>query len=118
MRLGALLFFSSSYFSLINKDDVICSVLQTLLWMGMINTGVMMVMTNCFSQALESYGQFLGTASSLYGFMYYVIAAGFTILMGHMHDGTLIQLPLFILIIAISMMLVFYIAINKKQISG
>ncbi|WP_341748896.1 multidrug effflux MFS transporter [Candidatus Tisiphia endosymbiont of Sialis lutaria] len=118
MCLGALLFFSSSYFSLINKDDVICSVLQTLLWMGMINTGAMMVMTNCFSQALESYGQFLGTASSLYGFMYYVIAAGFTILMGHMHDGTLIQLPLFILIIAISMMLVFYIAINKKQISG
>ncbi|MCC8483556.1 MAG: multidrug effflux MFS transporter [Rickettsia endosymbiont of Labidopullus appendiculatus] len=116
MCLGSLLFFLSNYFNLINKDDVTCSVFQTLLWMGMINTGAMMVIPNCISQALENYGQFAGTAASLFGFMYYVIIAGFTMLMGYMHDGTLIQLPLFILSIAISMMLVFYIAINKKQI--
>ncbi|WP_341757070.1 MULTISPECIES: multidrug effflux MFS transporter [unclassified Candidatus Tisiphia] len=116
MCLGSMLFFLSSYFSLINKDDVTVSVLQTLLWMSMINTGGTMVTPNCLGQALENYGQFAGTAASLSGFMYYVIAAGFTVLIGHMHDGTLLQLPLFIMIISISMMLVFYIAINKKQI--
>ncbi len=112
--LGSVLFFLSSYFSLINKDDVTVSVLQTLLWMSMISTGGMMVIPNCLGQALENYGKFTGTAASLFGFMYYVVIAGFTMLMGHMHDGTLIQLPLFIMIISISMMLVFYIAIHKK----
>lgn len=115
MCLGSLLFLLSSYFSLINKDDVTESVLQTLLWMGMITTGSMMVIPNCLSQYLENYGNFAGTAASLSGFMYYVIIAGVTALMGHMHDGSLIRLPLFIMIISISMMLVFYLAIHKKQ---
>ncbi|MCC8371679.1 MAG: multidrug effflux MFS transporter [Rickettsia endosymbiont of Pseudomimeciton antennatum] len=116
MCLGSLLFFLSSYFGLINKGDVTVSVLQTLLWMGMINTGAMMIIPNCLGQALENYSKFAGTAASLSGFMYYIVIVGITALMGHMHDGSLIRLPLFIMIISISMMLVFYLAINKKQI--
>ena len=81
----------------------------------MVNIGGTMVTPNCLGQALENYGQFAGTAASLSGFMYYVIAVGFTVLIGYMHDRTLVQLPLFMLIISISMILVFYMAINKQQ---
>ncbi len=117
MCLGSLLFFLSSYFNLINKDNVTGSLLQTLLWLSIIMTGTTMIVPNCLSQALEDYGKFVGTASSLFGFMYYVIVASFTGLIGHMHDGSLIQLPLFMLSISISMILVFYMAINKQQMA-
>ncbi|MFU7502343.1 MAG: multidrug effflux MFS transporter [Candidatus Tisiphia sp.] len=117
MCLGYLLFFLSSYFNLINKDNVIGSLVQTLIWLGIIITGITMIAPNCLSQALENYGKFAGTAASLFGFIYYVIATSFTALMGYMHNGSLTQLPLFMLITSISMMLVFHIVINKQQMA-
>ncbi|WP_410521150.1 multidrug effflux MFS transporter [Candidatus Tisiphia endosymbiont of Ditula angustiorana] len=117
MCLGSLLFLLSSYFNLINKDNVTGSLLQTLLWLGIIMTGITMIAPNCLSQALENYGKFAGTAASLFGFMYYIIVTSFTALMGYMHNGSLTQLPLFMLIISISMMLVFHIVINKQQMA-
>ncbi|WP_417905176.1 multidrug effflux MFS transporter [Candidatus Tisiphia endosymbiont of Micropterix aruncella] len=117
MCLGSLLFLLSSYFNLINKDNVTGSLLQTLLWLGIIMTGITMIAPNCLSQALEDYGKFAGTAASLFGFMYYIIVTSFTALMGYMHNGSLTQLPLFMLIISISMMLVFHIVINKQQMA-
>lgn len=117
MCLGSLLFFLSSYFNLINKDNVTGSLVQTLIWLGVIITGITMIAPNCLSQALENYGKFAGTAASLFGFMYYIIVTSFTALMGYMHNGSLTQLPLFMLIISISMMLVFHIVINKQQMA-
>lgn len=117
MCLGSLLFLLSSYFNLINKDNVTGSLLQTLLWLGIIMTGITMIAPNCLSQALEDYGKFAGTAASLFSFMYYIIVTSFTALMGYMHNGSLTQLPLFMLIISISMMLVFHIVINKQQMA-
>ncbi len=114
MCLGSLLFFLSNYFSFINKDNLMSSLLQTLLWIGVVITGLAMIIPNCLGQALENYGNFAGTAASLFGFIYYVIIAGFTALMGFMHNGSLIQLPLFMFIVSASMMLVFFITINRN----
>lgn len=116
MCFGSLTFFLSNYFGLVEKTNMVAALILTLLWITVIITGLAMIIPNCLSQALENYGNFAGTAASLFGFTYYLIIAGFTALIGYMHDGSLIQLPLYMLIISISMWTVFSLMVSKKTV--
>lgn len=116
MGIGAILFMTSVYFGFIQSDSPFLSIVLSLLWTAVIMTGLSMVMPNCFSHALEPYGKFSGTASSLFGFLYYILISAFTGLMGYMHNGTLFQLPLFILILVGFMILIFKTTIEKNNI--
>lgn len=115
MCIGSVAFFLSEYTQVISQKSLIPSVIQTIWWVGVVITGLAMIIPNCLSQALENYGNFAGTAASLFGFLYYLIVAGFTALMGSMHNGTLTPLPLFILNVSTAMLVVFYIAVKKKK---
>ncbi|CAO4838918.1 MAG: Bicyclomycin resistance protein [Holosporales bacterium] len=83
------------------------------LFIGGCVMGVALIIPNALSHALQDYGQYAGTASSLFGFYYYLIVAVMTGLMGFMHNGSITQLPLFFLIQGLSMYGIFQKFINK-----
>lgn len=74
-----------------------------------------MIIPNSLSQALEDYGQYAGTAASIFGFYYYLIISGMTGLMAFLHNGSLVRLPLFFLILTGSMYAVFKLTIESRK---
>ncbi len=71
----------------------------TLLSMMFIMLGIAFVVPNTLAVALADYRYAVGTASSLFGFFYYVLISLFTIGMGMLHDNTLLPMPLYFLFI-------------------
>ena len=57
--------------------------------------GIGIIIPNCLSQALQKYKDHSGTAGSLFGFTYYWLIAGFTALMGILHNNTALAMPLY-----------------------
>jgi hypothetical protein len=78
-------------------------VAVTIVAMGSIMGGIGMIIPNILSLALERYRTTQGTAPSLFGFYYYCLISLFTLIMGLVHNGRLFPMPLFFLIIAITM---------------
>ncbi|MCE2992452.1 MAG: multidrug effflux MFS transporter [Candidatus Jidaibacter sp.] len=68
--------------------------------------GGCMAMSNALALALVDYKWCIGTASSLFGAFYYCLISGFTLIMGALHNGTLLQMPLYFLTLSLFMMLV------------
>lgn len=68
--------------------------------------GVCMVQSNALANALIDYKWCIGTASSLFGFYYYCGISFFTFLMGFLHNGTLVPMPLYFFGISMLMLLV------------
>ncbi len=52
---------------------------------------------SCLAIALERYRSCTGTASSLFGFTYYIIASGSTGIMALLHNGSILPMPLWFL---------------------
>jgi len=119
MHIRAVLFTVSLYLNLISPTNIALAIPQTLLWLCIIMTG--RIIPNCLSAALENYGRFAGTAASLFSFIYYIIGAGFTWIMGMLPNGKLIQLPIFLLTVSGIMVLVFNVTLKnyfaKKRIN-
>jgi MFS transporter, DHA1 family, multidrug resistance protein len=62
---------------------------------------------NAMALALQDYKWATGTASSLFGGAYYGLSALLTFGMGALHNETLIPMPLYFLVIGLSMFFVF-----------
>ena len=62
--------------------------------------GTRMIVPNVLGHALENYKEYAGTAASLFGFFYYVMTALFTGLMAALHNGTIMRLPLYLVIVS------------------
>ncbi len=115
MCAGSSMFFISVWFGFIQMEQLQqIAIIQTLLWVSLVVAGISMIIPNCLSQALEPYGEFAGTAASLFGFSYYLLVSLFTALMGHMHDGSLLSMPLFMLIVSLSTLIVFKTMVIRK----
>ena len=69
-------------------------------------SGMTIAISNCLSNALEDYSHMAGTAASIFGFIYYLIISFHTSVMGTLHNGTALPMPLFFLASSISMVLV------------
>lgn len=80
----------------------------TLTCMAIIMTGISLSMISSLSLALEHYQAVIGTASSLFGFMYYAVIALITCLMGVLHNNTLLPMPIFFLGLGIIMTAIVY----------
>jgi Bcr/CflA subfamily drug resistance transporter len=85
----------------------ICIITATIISMMLSGIGSCMVTSNALSGALINYRYASGAASSLFGFSYYAVTSLFTYIMGLLHNGTLIPMPLYFLCIALSMIVVF-----------
>lgn len=81
----------------INAHLGILSAVATAAYAAWVVTGLAVLLPCCLSTALVQYGHMAGTASSLLGFGYYLVAAGSTYAMAAAHDGSVRRLPEFIL---------------------
>ncbi len=68
---------------------------------AIISFGACMSTSNAMASALVDYKWCIGTASSLFGFFYYIIVSLITYGMGHLHNGTLLPMPLYFLFLSI-----------------
>ncbi|KEQ22486.1 multidrug effflux MFS transporter [Paenibacillus tyrfis] len=68
--------------------------------------GIGMAIPNCLSLALVNYGDVLGTAGAIFGLGYYVVVSLITSGMSYLHNGSLVTMPMYFLVLAISMALV------------
>lgn len=65
--------------------------------------GMCMTISNSLALALSDYKYAIGTASSIFGFAYYCITSFLTFLMGYLHDGSMIAMPMYFLFLSIVM---------------
>ncbi|HJN38281.1 MAG TPA: multidrug effflux MFS transporter [Gammaproteobacteria bacterium] len=72
-----------------------------------IMAGLGLVIPNSIALGLEPYQKIAGTASSIYGFIYYGICTIITLIMSFIHDGTEYPLPIFFFTLCFSVALVF-----------
>lgn len=82
------------------------TAMMTLVCMMGIMGGVSMTTSNALSLALVNYRDAIGTASSLFGGFYYGLISLFTLGMGLVHQGTLLEMPIYFLSIGAFMHLV------------
>lgn len=92
--LGAAVFFSLLVISKIFFLPQIGLVL-TILALFMIFFGIGLIIPNSFSTSLKAYQMSAGTAGSIFGGCYYSLIAASTWLMGMIHTGTALPLPLY-----------------------
>ena len=96
----------------------IYNIALTLASMIIIMTGIGMVLPNALSLALKDYRDAIGTASSLMGFGYYIIVSLCTLGMALLHNDTLFPMPLYFLVIACSMFIVFKVVLKERDPSS
>ena len=89
-------------------------VIITIISQMIIMFGVCMATSNALALALVDYKWCIGTASSLFGFFYYFIISLFTLVLGYLHNGTLLPMPLYFSAIAIFMIMIQKLMIKKK----
>jgi len=81
-------------------------IILTILSQMIVVFGICMAATNALAIALVDYKWCVGTASSLFGFCYYIGISLLTLGMGSLHNGTLFPMPIYFLAISLSMLLV------------
>lgn len=87
-------------------------VMLTLVSQMTIAFGICMATSNALALALVEYKHAIGTASSLFGFFYYVIISAFTLGMGFLHNGTLLIMPIYFFGICMFMLFVYYLLLR------
>ena len=90
----------------------------TILSQMTIMFGICMTTGNALALALVNYKDCIGTASSLFGFFYYILISLFTFGMGILHNGTLLPMPLYFLVLGIFMLVVKKILIDNYGIES
>ncbi len=85
----------------------------TVVTMTFAFAGVAWVTSVSCGNALDEYGDAKGTASSFFGFGYYVVIAAVTLGMAKVHDGTLLPMPLFFLATFVLMVVVRFTALAQ-----
>jgi Bcr/CflA subfamily drug resistance transporter len=91
------------------------SIVLTLGSMMVIMLGDALIIPNALSMALEDYKHSIGTASSLFGFFYYVLISLFTFGMGLLHNGTLFPMPCYFFVIGLFMWFVMKGVTSQRQ---
>jgi len=110
----ANLFFALSivYFSA-NKNS---AIIITLISMSINMLGLGLTIPNCLSNALSDYKDMIGSASSLFGLLYYGMISIFTLFMGMLHNGSIYVMPIYFFFIGLSMIIVFVRVFGVKNL--
>jgi len=117
MLVSSLFLVSFSSLGLINPHHVTTAILVVMLpMMGIIFGSFGLIIPVTLSQALVKYKQVLGSAGAVFGLSYYICIAGLTWLMGLIHNGTVFPMPIYFVLLSLSVTLVFYIFINSETV--
>jgi DHA1 family bicyclomycin/chloramphenicol resistance-like MFS transporter len=77
--------------------------------------GMSWVTPNALALALSDYKKSIGTASSLFGFFYYAMIALLTFVMGFLHNGTLLPMPLYFFVLSKIMLMIGGALLRQKD---
>ncbi|MBM3469153.1 MAG: multidrug effflux MFS transporter [Alphaproteobacteria bacterium] len=108
MACGGFTFLCLTMFFLSRSIIILGSILSIMIIMA----GITLVTSNSLSLALKEYKRCVGTASSLFGFSYYIGVSLFTGGMGYSHNGTLWLMPLYFCGI-----IIFMACVNKMMLA-
>ncbi|GKQ42422.1 Bcr/CflA family drug resistance efflux transporter [Companilactobacillus sp. RD055328] len=75
--------------------------------------GLNITLPNALNLALQGYEDVIGTASGIFSFGYYILVSGFTYLMSVLHNGTIIIMPIYMIIVVL-LMIISYITFVKE----
>lgn len=67
--------------------------------------GIGISLPNCLSISLKDYRDNAGSAGAIFGLIYYIMIGGFLSIMGLIHDGTIWPLPIYFLLLSMSLFL-------------
>ncbi|MHC0449194.1 MAG: multidrug effflux MFS transporter [Candidatus Lariskella arthropodorum] len=81
-----------------------------------LRVGATMVVGNALSLGLADYTKCIGTASSIFNFIYYMLISLCTFIMGALHDGTLIPMPLYFLCLTLLMFYIYKIITKELPV--
>lgn len=113
--IASALFSGAAYYSsFINPLSKASMIGVTIGMQMMLMFGICLVTSNALALALTDYKWCIGTASSLFGFFYYVLISLFTLIMSYLHNGTLLPMPFYFLSISLLMLLVSNLLIGDK----
>lgn len=88
-------------------------IIATVLMQMFMMFGNCIVTSSALAEALVDYQWCIGTASSLFGFFYYTCITLFTLLMGYLHNGTLLPMPLYFLSISLFMFSIYKYCLKR-----
>lgn len=78
--------------------------------------GIGLIIPNSISHALKTYTNMAGTAGSLFGFAYYIIIALCTYSLSLLHTGSLVCLPIYMLLLGSILGLGSFLIKSKKEV--
>ncbi len=93
-------------------------ITTTIGCMMIVSAGTCMALSNALAMALQDYRHAIGTASSVFGFFYYLVISLFTLGIGWLHNSTLLPMPLYFLGISVFMMIIFKMLVQRKFRKG
>jgi membrane-bound ClpP family serine protease len=113
--IGSLIFVGSVYLKDVLDLSTSWLSVATLSCMTIIVTGMSIALPNCHSLSLRDYQYAVGSASSIFGFLYYCLISLFTFFMGWMHNNTLYPMPLYFLSISLFLLIMSYSIKRSEQ---
>lgn len=91
------------------------SIGLTLVSMMATFLGMRFIIPGALAQALEGQTHSVGSASSLFGFFYYMLISISTMVMGMLHNGTLYPMPFYFLGLALLLWFALKVLIEEKE---
>ena len=115
MIIGSLIFSLLTQIEIIRPDASNTGIGLSILMICIIMTGMPLIIPNVLGIALENYKQFAGTSTSVFGCYCYFIVSIMTYVMGLMHNGSLTRLPIFFLLVSLTMTFIFRMTVFQKR---
>lgn len=110
IRVGSLIVFAGGVIMTLLAMLGVLSIFGAIGALFAIFFGIGLIIPNSLSVALKSYQLAAGTAGSIFGGCYYCLIAASTWLMGWLHDGTLVPLPSYIVLMGAAIVLGSYMS--------
>jgi Bcr/CflA subfamily drug resistance transporter len=100
--------------SITPHHKLLSTVLIMLPMMGLIFGSFGFLIPLTLSTALQKYQNVLGTAGALFGLSYYLIISFLTWIMGFIHNGTVIRMPVYFCVLTLVTTAVFFKWVREK----
>ncbi|MGG0257153.1 multidrug effflux MFS transporter [Bacillus toyonensis] len=100
MTIGAIIL---SVITLVGTQPTLLYVVAILIAIFILFLGIGVTLPNCLSLALVDFQDVIGTAGSVFGLGYYLIVTFITWGMSQIHTGSLVEMPIYFLVLSIIM---------------
>ncbi len=113
--LGCIMFSVSSMTLVYFNASNWMHISSTITCMTIVMLGIGITIPSILSEALHDYHDATGSASALFGFIYYLGISLATFGMGSLHNGSLLTMPLYFLGLGCSMLVIFSLVLQPQR---